>query len=453
VAGAALAAGDLAGFAVGLAAGDLSPAAAGRVRDAIRDCVAVAVAGSAEPVARAVRETIEDGGGAGGTAYLFGTDRRAGVTDAALHNGVAAHALDYDDTARPAFGHLSAALVPTLLALEERSRSGGAELLASYAAGFEVAARLADRLNLGHYQRGWHATATLGTVAAAAAGARLLRLPVATATHALGIAASAAGGLRVNFGTMTKPLHAGFAARNGVLACLLAARGVTASDSSLDGEHGFLDLFGGAPDAPGSGYPSVARFLDQEWSISLKPYPSCGATHAAIEAALAVRERCAGQEVTEVTVGGNALSRQVLRYDRPATPLEARFSMPYCVATALVHGRVGLASFAPAALDDPRVTALVGRVRFVVADDLRSDPDHPGRVTVRTAGGELVEELVPRAKGRRGRPLSEPELAAKFSDCATGGWGAARAARAFAALGALGEPGGPRRLRDVLEER
>ena len=218
------------------------PLARARALDAITDCIGCLLAGTQTPVASILRSVLspsENG------ALLIAEDYRASPSDAALYHGTLAHALDYDDTNHPAYAHPSAVLVPAMLAVAEGAGSTGEDLVTAYILGCQVFGRFGRAMNFAHYQRGWHSTGTFGSLAAAVVAARLLRLTVGQTTMAIGIAASAASGLRVNFGSMVKPLHAGYAARNGVLAALLAQQGMDASELALEHAYGFCEVFKG----------------------------------------------------------------------------------------------------------------------------------------------------------------------------------------------------------------
>ncbi len=214
-----------------------------RAATAVLDTVGVTLAGASEPAGRIVQAVVASEGG--DACRVFGTTTRASASGAALANGTAAHALDYDDMCFVSLAHPSAPLVPAALAAGELEGSTGCDVLDAYVVGFEIEARLGRLMNPRHYQRGWHCTATLGTIGATAAVSRLLRLNANAASQALAIAASEASGLKENFGTMVKPLHAGLAARNGIHAGLLAKGGMTASALALDGPQGFLHAMDG----------------------------------------------------------------------------------------------------------------------------------------------------------------------------------------------------------------
>ncbi|HKB09721.1 MAG TPA: MmgE/PrpD family protein, partial [Vicinamibacterales bacterium] len=355
---------------------------------------------------------------------VIGTPLRASPSNAALANGTAAHALDFDDMCFVSLAHPSAPLVAAALAAGEVCRARGGALLDAYVVGFEVEARLGRAMNPRHYQRGWHCTATLGSIGAAAAAARLFGLSEAQASHALAIAASEASGLKENFGTMVKPLHAGLAARNGVLAAQLARAGLTASAAAIEGEQGFL----AAMDGEQRSLERVAGDLGERWEIvetgiTVKLYPSCAGTHPTLDALLDLRRRhgFSAGDVDAVEIGVDPIVPTILIHDRPATGLEGKFSMPFCAAAALVHGEVGIATFDEAHLQDEAIRAVQQRVAIRVDPTL--DAAAPAltqsRVTVRLRDGRVLTEEANGARGYPARPASDRELSAKFLSCAS----------------------------------
>jgi 2-methylcitrate dehydratase PrpD len=411
-----------------------------RAAAAIVDTVGVALAGTAEPAARAVRSVIavtEDG-----VARLWGTSASASPGDAALANGAAAHALDYDDMCFVSLAHPSAPLVPAIMAASEAVGTSGAAVLDAYVIGFEVEARLGRAMNPTHYQRGWHCTSTLGVVGAAAAASRLFGLSATQAVHALAIAASSASGLKENFGTMIKPLHAGLAARDGVLAAQLAGAGLSGSTSAIDGAQGLLH----ATDGESAALAPLLADLSERWEvldtgITVKLYPSCAGTHPAIDAVLGLRHAHAltGDDVTAVEVGVDAITPTILIHARPASGLEAKFSMPYCVAAALVHGRVGIDSFEAPTLADRRVQDFLPKVTMRVDDSL--DRTAPAltqtRVRLTRRDGRVLEAYANGARGYPEHPATEAELNDKFLSCAARVLDAGRASRLLASLRGL----------------
>ena len=438
-----------------------------RASGAFVDTAACMLAGADDAAPRAAYGGVArwGAGGAGG-AVVAGTPHRLPPPWAALVNGTAAHALDYDDVLEISNAHVSAVLVPALLALgEERGADGGA-CVDAFIVGVEVMARFGEALNMTHYFRGWHTTSTLGAPAAAAACARLLRLDAARATAALGLAASLASGAKRQFGTMAKPLHAGLAAKNGIMAATLAESGVSAAADAYEGERGFVDLFAGVPRerleaavADFGGPPAIERH-----GLWQKFYPCCASAHRPLDALLAMHAD-GGLEpdtVAEIDALLPEIAVQNLPYADPADAMQARFSLPYLLASALADGRLTLDAFSDGALARPDVRALLPRVR------MEADPAQPGAVnvdeapqqatvTLRLSRGGARTRTVRAPKGHPRAPLGRDALYAKFVDCAARALPAAAHDGAFAAfdrlssardLGALADHLGAGRGRD-----
>ena len=392
-----------------------------RAANAVLDTVGVTLAGAIEPASRIVHATIAK---AEAGCVVVGTGARASAPDVALANGTAAHALDFDDMCFVSLAHPSAPLVPAVLAVAELSAKSGRDVLAAYVVGFEIEARLGRLMNPRHYQRGWHCTSTLGAIGAAAAASRLLGLDPSAAAHALAIAASQASGLKENFGSMVKPLHAGLAARHGVVAALLARGGMTASAQALDGPQGFLH-------AMDSERPDLAPAMDDlgtRWEIldtgiTMKLYPSCAATHPALDALLDLRasEGLTPAAVESIEIDVDRITPTVLRYDRPTNALEAKFSMPFCAAVAMADGRVGIDTFSDDRIRDASLTPLLGCVTMRVDEALGLDtpPLTQARVRVRLRDGRVLERDAHGARGYPDRPATVADVDAKFMACAT----------------------------------
>jgi len=404
---------------------------------AFLDTIGVALAGAPEPAARIVaRVAAADGAG---PCAIVGTPCRASASNAALANGTAAHALDFDDMCFVSLAHPSAPLVAAALAAGEAAGASGRALVEGYAVGFEIEGRLGRAMNPRHYQRGWHCTATLGTIGAAAAAARILGLDREAAAHALAIAASEASGVKENFGTMVKPLHAGLAARNGIVAAQLARAGMVASAAAIDGPQGMLAAMDSErASLEESGGDLGARWEIVDTGITVKLYPSCAGTHPTLDALLDLRRRhgFAAADVDAIEIGVDPIVPTILIHDRPATGLEAKFSMPFCAAAAIVRGSVGIETFTDEGLRDPGVIDMQSRVRMRVDPSL--DPSAPpltqARVSMRLRDGRELTAYANGARGYPDRPASDAELDAKFLSCA----GAAlRADAARAALEAL----------------
>src|SRR5499427_8388286 len=400
---------------------DLPPAAVSAARGAIIDCLGVMLAGAGEPSAR-ILQTVALAEGGSPLCTIVGTGGRTGAVWAALCNGTAAHALDFDDTNFVLLGHPSAPVLAAALAAGELALADGQRLILAFLLGFEVETTLAAVINPEHYEHGWHATCTLGTLGGAAAASRLLGLDTEQMKTALAVAASQSSGLKENFGTMTKPFHAGHAARSGVLAALLAREGWTASEHALEGPQGFFNVLGAGPVRP-----EVVDTLGAPWKIltsgvAVKPYPSCACTHSIIDGALELRRthQIIPEQIAEVTVGVHAAVPRILIHSNPRSGLEAKFSGEFSAAAALCEGRVGMTTFRDEKTDDPAIAKLMKRVHLVV------DPEIPGemerhmwtRVTVRFHDGREVA-IAPRpVPGHPELPLSKDQLREKFLDCA-----------------------------------
>lgn len=391
-------------------------------RKSVLDTIGVTVAGCYSPEAEIV--TAVHGGGAGsGSAVLIGRGGFASPLDAALINGTASHALDFDDFSGSLGGHHSAPVVSALLALLGERTVSGSELLTAYVVGCEVTILLASAVHPHHYDRGWHPTATLGVFGTAAACAHLLGLDVERTTTALAIAASLAAGLKANFGTMTKPLHVGLTARSGLMAALLAAEGFTGNADVFEHHQGFLEVFNGAGNYNTTGLlERFARPLSlSEPSIAIKQYPCCGSTHTAIEAAMRIAAR-SEHDPARMDAVVIEIPRQRLRHTNrahPGTPLEAKFSVQYATARALLDREVRLADFTPERVREERVVNLLDRIEVQPVDP------HPGglgswgaAIVVRYRGGRIVTERIHDMPGRSGKhAMSWEEVARKFSDC------------------------------------
>ena len=424
-----------------------------RAARAVLDTVGVALAGATEPVARVVRTAIASD--RADECVQFGSSIRSSAPNAALANGTAAHALDFDDMCFVSLAHPSAPLVPAAIATGELRRSDGRSLLDAYIVGFEIEGRLGRLMNPRHYQRGWHCTSTLGTIGAAAAAARVLALDAAAAGHALSIAASEASGLKENFGTMVKPLHAGLAARNGVLAALLARGGLIASARAIDGTQGFLR----AMDSEGNAFEDSIADLGSRWEIvetgiTVKLYPSCAGTHPTVDAILEMRrrDRFSGDDVERIDIEVDSITPTVLIHDNPATGLEAKFCMPYCAAAAALSGTVGVETFDEAALRNPGVTSLMQRVTMRANPSLDGlgPPLTEARVAVTLSDGRVLRQEAHGARGYPGRPASDDELAAKFLSCAQRALPGPAAHRALELLRGLSDVPDVRELTSVL---
>lgn len=424
-------------FALELSLDRVPRTALDAARAAILDALACALAAREERVARSVREWVS-GESSQAACTVWGSGVRASPARAALANGTSAHALDFDDVCWAMNGHPTAPLLPAVLALAEARGATGAEALAAYVAGFEAQARVGQALGLAHYERGWHPTATLGGIGATIAAGRLLGLDASGLRRALGIACSTAAGSRMNFGTDTKPLHAGLAAQNGVVAAQLAARGVTAREDGLEADMGLADLYDGA--RPLALPPLRGRLALEDPGIELKPYPSCRFTHRLIDGVLALRARHPGERATRLEVALSPFAHKILIHPTPRSGLEAKFSAPYCAAISWLDGWPRLESFSDERAARGDVQALL---RAVDVGDARDASEE--EVAVVLASGARDAERVALARGHPARPLSESERLQKVRDCAEKVLGARGVAALCDAVSRL------ERLRDVRE--
>jgi 2-methylcitrate dehydratase PrpD len=407
----------------------------------IADCIGGAIAGLTEPPARIVLETVK---GEAGRSAIWGANLTTSARNAALVNGTMGHAHDMDDTNEAMRGHVSVPVVPAICALAPEVGADGKRLIAAYLVGVEIEGKLGRAMNMEHYERGWHTTSTLGTLGAAAAAANLLGLDERQARNALAIAGSMACGVRANFGTMTKPLHAGLAAESGVLAGRLAQRGLTANPAGIEAFEGFFHLFCGSEHAVAErAVADLGRPFDAVSPGNIyKIYPTCSLTHCALDIILDGLR--AGEivpaDIAEVKCGVGYRCEHTLPYHAATTGLEGKFSMEYCLAAALHYGKVGFAEFTDAAVNAPAIQALLAKIRVYIHPDLR-DRDSVFRdftdIEILHRSGRRFHARLAKPKGHPENPLSWDDLGDKFKACAEPVIGAARTAQAWARLGRL----------------
>jgi 2-methylcitrate dehydratase PrpD len=426
---------DLGRFVAELNLRQIPPEGCAIARTGIADCFGVLIAGSRDPeIALVDRELGTSDGTA--LASLIPSGARRSVETAALVNGVAAHVLDYDDVSLD--GHPSAVLVPAILAQGEASGSSGAEMLAAYVAGYEVWAELLTRQPIPLHRKGWHPSAVLGPVAAAAACAKLRGLDAKGAATAMAIAASMSGGVVANFGSMTKSFQVGRAGQSGVIAARLAQAGFTASPDALEHPAGLLMALS-VDGKAALDRPFVAA--EKEWHIvghglSIKRYPICYATHRSIDAALdlVARHNLAPGQVERVHVSTGKTQMLMLRNARPQSGLEAKFSMQFAMAAALVARNVGLRELTDDFVRRPDVQAIFPRVSLEGTNATKEGSNFApaDAVEITTTAGETFKSgPVEFAKGSHELPLSREELWTKFTDCLGAQFPDATKSRAF----------------------
>jgi 2-methylcitrate dehydratase PrpD len=402
----------------------LDEATAEAARRGMLDWVGVALAGSREPAGRIAGDLHEELGGTPQSS-LVGRRAKTSPPQAALVNGTAGHALDFDDTHMHAAVHGTATVLPAALAVAEAQGASSLSLLRAYATGFEVTAYLGKLVYPVHFEAAWHASAMFGTVGAAGAASLLLRLRHDEMANALSLAATQAAGLREMFGTMAKPFHAGKAASNGVLSALLAARGFDAARDGFWGRRGFFRHLGARrpedyADLPAPTYWSRIREND------FKLYSCCHATHPSVDAALAIRAQraAAAEEVAAVHVRCDPVVSTVAADPDPTTGLAAKFSVAYCVLTALLEGDAGVDRFTDAFV---RASPARGLLPQVTVEFVPGRGVTTADVEVTFRDGQSLRAAVDTPRGSSTDPASWDELAAKFRSLAAPVIGAARA--------------------------
>ena len=405
---------------------DFPPDAIEAAKGAIMDCLGCTLAGSTEPLAEVLSEYVKSTGGTP-TASVVGRGFKTSAPEAALVNGAMGHALDYDDITRAMKGHPSVVLLPAALALGEEAGATGRDVLLAYMLGFEVACSVGDAVSVGYYDDlGWHPTGPLGALGAAAAASRILNLGKDQTAMAISLAASQAAGLRQNFGTMTKPYHAGAACRTGVTSAKLVKAGFTASQDAIEGRFGFLRAFSG-----GVGYDEerVLQSLGKrcflvESGIEIKKYPCCGSAHLALDATsrLLEREELEAAQVDNIQVKVDFDPPRSLIHSRPKAGLEGKFSMQYCLAAALLDRKVGLDTFSDNQVLRPEAQSLIPKV------EMRRIPGYEGRpswveayneVEVHLQDGRVLRERADRITQGALRGVTMADIPSKFQDCAS----------------------------------
>ena len=408
----------IADFITGFKLESAPPLVVERARVALIDTVGVMLGGSQHHPTDIIVDMIRREGSRP-AATVVGQPLRASLQMAALANGVSAHAMDFDLTYFA--GQAMAGLIPAILPVAETTNASPQEILSALIIGAEVCGRMSRVAPTMFRLADWHATGTVGTMAAAAACARLMKAPRAAIIDAMGITASLASGVTVNFGTMTKPLHAGNAARNGVLAVQLAMRGFTSSASALEGRTGFFENFGRGFDK------SLAPFEDlgSKWDLvevgyKLKPYPSGGLGHTAIDAALELRGTVPLSEIRSVEVAITKYAGRRYSSNYPDTAEAAKFSGPYLASYTLIHGAPMLEAFTDKALADEKVRAFAPKVSLTTYQEHADVLDEsPAKVTLTLNDGRKLEKAKYYPTGSVQVPMSRERIEAKFMTCAT----------------------------------
>jgi 2-methylcitrate dehydratase PrpD len=399
-------------------------------KKSILDGLGLALAGSKAQTGALCRQYFENLGVCNGKATIIGSARKSSPRFAAFVNGVSIHADDFDDTQLAAgkdrvYGllvHPTVPVLPAVLALAERGGVSGKQLTLAYHLGVEVECKIAEAISPRHYQDGFHSTGTCGPFGSAAACAKLLRFEHSKILNTFGLVASQSGGLRENFGTMTKPFQAGHAAESGLVSAELVALGWTAAEQILEADRGFFHAFGGSYDPA-----AIMDGLGKPWTfsspgISLKPYPSGSLAHPAMTelARLIEVHKLQAAQVEKVDVGANHQMTTTLLHHQPKTGLEAKFSMEFCMAILLLRGKAGLGEFSDQVVQRADVQEMIGRINFYV------DPEAEGAgydkmtslLKIHLRDGRVITGRADFGKGSPANPMTFEEAAAKFRGCA-----------------------------------
>lgn len=393
---------------------------------AVLDCIGVMMAGADENVSVATcRYVARDSSRREATIVL--QSKKVSVTGAALVNGTMAHACDFDDSSFSMWGHATAPVLSATLAMAEFKNASGSDLLAALAVGLEVEKVLGLATQPQHYRIGWHSTGTLGVLGATAGAAHVAGSNADRIAHAMSIATSRAAGIRANVGTMVKPLHVGFAARDGAEAALLAEQGIAGNSCAIEGPDGFLQCY-----APAS--EMTAEILDTFGNpfevvhpgLVYKLYPCCADLHASVDAILDLRAEHGldPRAIRAIRCGVTPLAAGNAPYPDPKTPLQAKFSQEYCLAAAMARGQLSLHEFEEGALADATIDRVRQLVRVEISPSLSGEDSvsfaSPAEVEVEMLDGRRFRKVVHDLRGHPRNPLSRADLEAKFISCAEG---------------------------------
>jgi len=369
-------------------------------------------------------------------ATVLGRGNRLDIMHAALMNGITSHTFDFDDTHLKTVIHPSGPVASAILALAERRPVSGAAFLHAFILGVEVECRIGNSVYPEHYDVGWHITGTAGVFGAAAAVGRLLGLTEQQMVWALGIAATQSSGLREMFGTMCKPFHPGNAARNGLLAALLAEKNFTSSNQGIEAKRGFAHVLSTSfkPE-------EITRGIGETWEIALNTYKpfACGIViHPVIDACIQLRNEhgLKAEDIDAIEAKVHPLVVELTGKKTPQVGLEGKFSVYHSAAVAVIYGAAGEAEYSDAAVKDPRVVALRDRTKAVVDNAMHEDQT---RVAIRLKNGKTVEKFVEHAIGSLHRPMSDADLEAKFRGLAKGILGQADCDRLIGLCWKIGE--------------
>jgi 2-methylcitrate dehydratase PrpD len=399
-------------------------------KKSILDALGLALAGSRAESGSISRKYVEQAGVCNGKATVIGSAQRTSPRFAALLNGISIHADDFDDTQLAAakdrvYGllmHPTVPVLPAIFALAEQRAVTGKEWMLAYQVGAEVECKIAEAISPRHYQDGFHTTGTCGPFGSAAACAKLLKFDLPKTLKTFGLAASQSGGLRENFGTMTKPFQAGHAAESGLVSAELVALGWTAAEQILEADRGFFHASGGSYDPS-----AIMDRLGKPWTfttpgVSLKPYPSGSLTHPAMTelARLIEVHKLQAAQVEKVDIGANHNMTTTLLHHQPKTGLEAKFSMEFCLAILLLERKAGLGQFSDKVVQRSDVQEMIRRINFYVDPEAENAgfDKMTSILKVHLRDGRMITGRAEFAKGSPANPMSFVEAATKFRGCA-----------------------------------
>ncbi len=394
------------------------------------DGAGLMVAGSTEESGRIIQNYLREIGGEP-EARVIGTNIMVPAHLAALANGVAGHAMDYDDTQLSSYPdrvyglltHPTCPVMPAALALAETLGATGRELLTAFALGFEVECKVAEAIRPDHYVKGFHTTGTIGAIGAATAAAKLMGLDEHQLRMCYGIACSESAGLRANFGTMTKPYHCGRAAENGIVAARLASGGYSSDPAIFDGCWGFFQIMGGGCDQD-----YVVGKLGAPWSavdpgVSIKPYPCGSLSHPAMDAArdLILENDVRHEQVKELRFGTTSRVLEPLRYEAPQNELEAKFSLQFGFAVLLLERAAGIAQYKDEVVKRADVVEMMKKIKTFKDPEIEAQGYAliRGKVEIELEDGTVHEKMSEISRGAPQRPMDREELFEKFTECSS----------------------------------
>lgn len=384
------------------------------------DILGCVLSGNRHPEAGRLHHVARDLGS--GSAAVYGTRLRLAAPQAAFVNATASHLEEFDDWEEPGNTHPSAVIWPAIWALASLRPIGGGTALTAYAAGFEAITRLGEALNFDHYNRGWHSTATLGIVGAAVACGHVLGFDRHRLAAAIGLALTQGSGYAAQFGSVVKPMQAGFASRDGLSSALMAEAGLEGQDAILDGPRGFAALLAGTDMGRlDDAIDAIDGSALDRWGVITKLYPTCSYTHRLADCAVALHHRIAPAGIAAIEAELPDFHYAILAYDRPQSAMQARFSLPFVIATCLVHGDLQLTHLEDPA-GDRKVWDCLERVQVIPTTPRRPlmnyDPDQPDSLRVTLSTGEVVEERRAYPTGSLQAPASRERILAKFASLA-----------------------------------